>query len=294
MRSLNAQRGVTLIELVIVMVILAIVAGTSMIFMQRTFVGYDQARQRILVAEQGRVALSRAKRELRLSLPNSARLSTVGSSYYLEFAPVAAAGRYRAGSGSGTDPAPACAADSPALADNSLLTIGTADTCFKPLGAIDASKVALGDWLVVFNAGPGYSSADYYESGAATGGNKAKITAATGTKLDFESASLTWDSPGHRFYVAKSPITYVCNPTLGTLSRWTGYAPQAAQPNVGIASLAGASGSDMARGLVGCKISYAPASIANQFGLITIALDMGTPSGDHFILQTQAQIANMP
>lgn len=295
MRSPNPQRGVTLIELIIVIVVLAIVAGTSLVFMQRTFAGYEQARQRILVAEQGRAALNRAKRELRLSLPNSARLSTVGSTYYLEFAPVAAAGRYRAGSDTGADSSPACAADSAEISDNSLLTIGSPDTCFKPLRPIDAGKIAIGDWLVVFNAGAGYSGADYYESGAATGGNKAKLTSATdGGKLDFESASFTWSSPGHRFYIAKSPVTYACNPISGKLTRWAGYAPQAAQPTVGVASLAGAVGADMAKGLVGCKISYAPASIANQFGLITIALDMGTASADHFVLQTQAQVANMP
>lgn len=294
----KSARGVTLIELVMVMVILAIVSSVTLIFMQRTFVGYGQARDRLMVASQGRLALNRIKRDLRLSLPNSVRLATVGGVYYLEFAPVSTGGRYRVGSATGADTSPTCSIDSAGIPDNGVLTIGQADACFKTLGPIDATNVAVGDWVVVFNAGAGYVGSNYYEGGGVTGGNKAALTAISSTvsesKLNFASNTFSWDSPGHRFYLAKNPITYACDPVAGTMTRWSGYAVQAAQPTTNISSLSGVSAGVLVNNLTACQIVYTTSSIANQFGLVTIFMRLSTPSGDPLNLQVQSQVSNLP
>ena len=294
----DRQRGVTLVELIMVMVILGLVSTVSLVFMQRTFAGYGQARDRLLIAEQVRLTLNRFKREARLALPNSARVSVLGGVYYLEFVPVSTAGRYRIASATGSDPAPSCPSDSSAISDNGVLTIGQADTCFKTLGIMDATGVAVGDWVVVFNAGDGYSGSNFYENGASTGGNKAQLTSvstsATETRVGFSPNAFAWDSPGHRFYVAKNPITYVCDPVAGALTRWSGYAVQASQPVGGLSGLSGASSASLAKKVSACSITYTPASIASQFGLLTVGLTQQTANGDIVSAQMQAQISNVP
>jgi MSHA biogenesis protein MshO len=175
-----------------------------------------------------------------------------------------------------------------------VLTIGASDSCLKPLGNIDASNVPRGSWLVIFNAGEGYPGANYYEFGGVTGGNKSQITLAANGKIDFDAHAFTWDSPSRRFFIATSPVSYACDPVAKTLRRWTGYSPQASQPTVGLASLDGATSAMLGRNLKSCQISYAPASIANQFGLVTLTVNFGTPSGDNMILQTQVQVSNLP
>lgn len=298
MRYLSPQRGVTLVELVMVIVIIGLVSVVALAFMQRTFVGYAQAREQLIVAEQGRLALNRFKRDVRLALPNSPRLTIVGGVQYLEFAPTVSGGRYRSASATGTDSAPACPVDSSDTPDNGILKIGSSDTCFKTLGVIDATGVAAGDWLVVFNAGVGYPGSNFYENGSASGGNKAALAAITSTasesRVSFASNSFDWESPGRRFHIAKSPVTYVCDPVAGTLARWSGYPVQAVQPTTNLGSLAGASSALLARTLGACQISYAPASIGNQFGLVTLQMQLNIPSGGSLSVQAQAQVSNIP
>ena len=298
MLSPKLIRGVTLIELVMVIVITGIVAGVSLIFMQRTFTGYAQAREQLLVGEQGMLALSQFKRETRLSLPNSVRLASAGGVTYLELVPVASGGRYRVASATGADPAPACPVDVVGAPDNGVLSVGVADTCFKSLGSVDTSSVSIGDWLVVFNAGSGYAGSDFYESGAATGGNKAALTSfsSTGaeTRFAFASNAFSWESPGRRFHIAKNPVTFACDPTAGTLTRWAGYSVQASQPTTNLAALAGARSGLLARNLGSCQITYAPASIGNQFGLVTLLIKINISSGGAMSLQSQAQVSNIP
>lgn len=299
MRSLKSKHsGVTLIELIIVMVIMSIISATALIFVQRMFSGYAQTRDRLSLAAQARLTMSRVKRELKLALPNSVRVSSTGGVTYLEFVPVIVAGRYRAASATGTDTSVVCPADSASLSDNGVLTIGSADTCFKSLGPMDITGVSAGNWLVVFNAGPGYSDADFYESGSSTGGNKAALTSiaasAAETRLAFQSNIFKWDSPGHRFFIVSGPITYACNPATKTLTRYSGYAVQASQPTSGIASLAGSTSGDVAKNVSGCQIAYAAASIANQFGLVTVTLNLATSTGDSLNVVAQSQVENMP
>lgn len=298
MRSPKGFSGFTLVELTIVMVVMAMVAAVCLVFMQRTFAGYAQARDRLLLAEQGRLALNRIKRETRLALPNSVRVAAVGGLYYLEFVPVSAAGRYRVGSATGVDSAPACPADSASVPDNGVLTVGLSDTCFKTLGLVDTSGSSPGDWVVVFNAGPGYPGSDFYETGPSTGGNKAvlSLASATGgeTRVAFAANVFTWDSPGHRFYLAKNPVSYVCDPASQLLTRWSGYPVQASQPTTGLAGLAGASSAALLRKVGGCQISYAPSAISSQFGLVTLNVSLATPSGDPLSLQVQSLVSNAP
>ena len=297
-KLLRESGGFTLIEMIMVMVIIGIVASTSAFFVQRVFLGFNASRERMLLAEQARVALSRFKRETRLSLPNSIRVSNVGALVYMEFVPVVTAGRYRAGSATGSDPVPACSPDTSLLADNSVLTIGSSDSCFKSIGLFDINGAGAGDWLVVFNAGAGYAGADVYESGSSSGGNKSSITGFSASlvdvKVDFAANVFQWDSPGHRFYVARNPVTYVCDPASGSLYRVSGYAVQSSQPTGGIMSLPGSVRSFLLKNVNSCSLSYVASTVGGQIGLATMNVKLLSSSGDPVVLQTQTLVENRP
>lgn len=294
-RRKNTQ-GFTLIEMVIVMVILAIVSSTILIFMQRTFSGYEKGRERMLLVDRSRGALNQIKRELRLALPNSIRVANSGGVSYLEFVPVVVGGRYRVGGASGGDASPACPVDVVSAADNGQLSIGFVDSCFKTIGPVDTGGVTSSNWVVVFNSGEGYAGSDFYESGAVSGGNKSKVTAVaplTGeSRFAFESNAFPFDSPGRRFYVTKSPTTIVCDPTLGQLIMREGYLIQTLQPTIGL-SLLGGTSSVISRNVTSCSVAYSPSSIGGQYGVVVIRVTLGI-GGDVVPLEIQTQVSNMP
>ena len=91
-------RGFTLIELIIVIVLLAIVAGFSFRFVGIGSAMYATGAARVKLLDQSRFSIERVKREVRNSVPNSARVysgTTGGSDYQcLEFVPVKWAASY--------------------------------------------------------------------------------------------------------------------------------------------------------------------------------------------------------
>src|SRR5712692_3016913 len=91
-------RGFTLIEMVIAIVLVSIIVATTIFFVYPVRQAADLSTRAELtdIADN---ALQRIGREVRLALPNSVRVTTSGSSAFLEFLPVRTAGRYRADSG---------------------------------------------------------------------------------------------------------------------------------------------------------------------------------------------------
>jgi hypothetical protein len=119
-------------------------------------------------------------------------------------------------------------------------------------------------------------------------------SSATETRLAFDSNAFSWDTPGHRFYVAKNPISYVCDPVSKQLTRWSGYSVSSVQPTSGLSGLSGATSASLLKKVNSCQISYAPASIASQYGLITMNITLATDSGDPLSLQVQSLVSNLP
>ena len=89
---MNPQRGFTLIELIIVIVLLAIVAGFSFQFVGIGAQMFSTGSERLQTIEKSRFAIERLTREIRGAVPNSVRVS--GSGQCVEFAPILAAGTY--------------------------------------------------------------------------------------------------------------------------------------------------------------------------------------------------------
>ena len=273
----HSAAGVTLIELVITIAIVGILAAIIVQFVQPVRSYIDTSR-RAALADTADIALRRIGRDVRLALPNSVRVGGAGK--YVEFMLVRTGGRYRAD----TDPAATntCNDGASAVPANDVLSFAAPDTCFKTLGNLyavpaDISNVTTTDYVVVFNLQPGTPNADAYEF-PGTGGNKSKVSAAVaGTGQDriaFASNTFTYESPGNRFFIIEGPVTYGCDLTAKTLTRYSGYpitATQTPVPPAGATSIA-----LMASGVTGCDIVYDTSLAAQGAGLVTMSLTLST------------------
>jgi MSHA biogenesis protein MshO len=272
-RRAESSRGVTLIELAIVIAITGILAAMIAFFVAPVRSYIDSSR-RAALADVADTALRRIGRDVRLALPNSTRVTTSGGVSYLEFLLVRTGGRYRLDA----DPAAVgtCNDGASAVPANDVLSFAVADTCFKTIGSIpNIAQVAASDFLVVYNLPPGTPSADAYQF-AGTGGNKSQVVSATAgagqDRINFASNAFTYESPGNRFFIVEGAVSYVCDPTAGTLTRRWGYAISAAQPT----SFTGGSSALVATGVTACSMTYDASVTAQGAGLVTMALRLST------------------
>ena len=82
----SGQRGFTLVELVMVMVILGIVGGMVAVFMRAPIEAYFSSGRRAALTDVADTAVRRMSRDMRKALPNSVRTSVNGTEACLEFA----------------------------------------------------------------------------------------------------------------------------------------------------------------------------------------------------------------
>ncbi|MDR0577538.1 MAG: type II secretion system GspH family protein [Candidatus Accumulibacter sp.] len=267
-----AQRGFTLIEAIMVIVITGIVAAMVAVFIRRPIDAYMDTARRAALADIADTAARFIARDVQRALPNSARS---GNPAFLEFVPVVAAGRYRRDAGISSSDEP--------------LDFGGPGKTFDVLGpAIDIPANAS---LVVYNLGiPG---ADVYETNS-----KVRRPATPGTNLDkvtFSGDPLAWtqDSPGRHFQIVVAPVSYVCDFATGTLWRYSGYAFQENQP-LSVADLngLGAARAPLATRLSACNFTYGPGPL-QQNGLVSMSLSF-SQDGETVTLLHQVNIDNVP
>jgi MSHA biogenesis protein MshO len=276
-RRVEMAKGFTLIEMIMVIVITGIVAAMVAVFIRRPIDAYIDQERRAELTDAADTALRRIARDVQQALPNSVRVDA--SSNYLEFLPLSTAGRYRAvQSSTGT---------------GDLLDFGSAiDASFDVLGP--AVTLINGDQLVVYNLG--LTGADAY-----AGSDRRAITtfgaAVTNIGYAVAGSQFPYASPGNRFHVVNTPVTYVCAPVAGgggTLRRYSGYAIQASQPvNVGAVPLTSApTNGQLAGNVATCSFSYTAAA-SQRNGLLTMQLTL-TSGGESIALLHQIHVDNSP
>lgn len=296
---LKRERGFTLVEAIVVMVITAILAGIMVLFIRRPVQSYIDTSARADMADVAEVALRRMARELRGAVPNSIRLSSVAGVTLLEFIPSVAGGRYL-DANDGTDP------NDPAFPPF-VFANTNAPSRFYVVTPMPAPPYAIapGDFIIVYNLGNGIVGSDAYEANAANrftieaGGVNGKVITVGANPLAGSAIS----SPNRRFIVARRPVTFACvgnaNGT-GTLARYTNYGFRANQPSLATLSdpTAGASMALMAANVQGC--SFTVRQLANRnTALIGLAIALARPSPGGNGLETatlaqQIQVNNTP
>lgn len=263
------DRGFTLVEMIMVIVITGILVAMASMFGRRQIDAYIDVGNRAELADAADTALRRIGRDLQSALPNSVR----HSGNFLEFVPIADAGRYRADTGGGAG-------------DDPLDFASSTDSSFDVLGP--TVNIAAGQQLVVFNLGqPGSDVYDGSSRRAATAGSSlSKVTfAPAGTQFPLAS-------PQRRFQIVGQPVTYECaanaaNPQLGTVIRRTGYGYLNPQPVV-----FGGSSAVLVNNVAACSFSYTPA-VLQRNGLVVMRLTL-TRNGESVQLLHQVDVLNTP
>lgn len=265
----------TLIELVVAMVLVGIIIAAVAFVLNPVRQSTDLAL-RAELSDIADNALQRIGRDVKLALPNSIRIATVGSSVFLEFIAVRTAGRYRAegdGAAAGTN----CANDDPSLAasGNDQLSFDLADTCFKTIGKLpNAGDIVTGsDQLVLNNYG--LVDQNVYQTAGVL--NRAVISTvdtseAGRDRIEFASTIFQrslHDSPGKRFFAISGPVTYECDMAAGRLLRHAGYAIAAGQPT---GLVGGALIAEHVRSVGGCAFEYS--TVGPQLGLLTMRITL--------------------
>ncbi len=275
MRPHFNQAGFTLVEMILVISITAIIGSMVATFLSVPIAGYVAQDRRARLTDAADTALRRVVRDIRLGLPNSVRVTTVGTTTYLEFLITRTGGRYRAEGG------------------GDILDFGVADNSFDVLGPAPTPPIQIGDLIAVYNLG--ITGADAWESGA--GSTLATFTGMVGSTISITPRQFPQASPGNRFQVVEGPVTYVCspnpaNPNLGTLTRVWDYPLALSLPNQPTAFPAGTPQALLARQVRACTITY-QAGITERSGLVGMTIDL-TIAGESVRLHSNAQVSNQP
>ena len=269
------SRGVTLLEMVIVLSITAVIAGAVAVFITRPVESYADAVQRAELTDIADTALRRMTRDLRTALPNSIRITTVAGVVYLEFLQTSGGGRYRA------------QADSGGMGDT--LDFSSTDSTFDVIGAMPA--FAGGERIVIYNLSNSGTVANAYDPASA---NRADYSSNAGGVITLAAPiQFSFPSPGNRFQVVEYAVTYECNPNGGAqwLRRYWNYGISIGQstppvtPNVAL----------LANDVLGCAFTYNPSGPGGRYGIVQLELRIQrAATGEVIRLFQQVHVSNVP
>lgn len=283
---MNAK-GFTLVELVVTMSVSLIVVAFASMFVSVPVQGFMDQSRRVRLVDAAETAVQRMKRDVRRALPNSVRVTTNGSIAALELLGTLDGARYRERPPGG----PAAMLDFSA-ADASFNIIGDFTQVTKPFSSTSS-------YLSVYNVGvPG---ADAYEL--------ANVITPAGTQIDIVDAALpgedrvtltpafrfVWGSPGQRIFLVDGPVSYLCDTSADTLTRYSGYSiasAHASRDSAGELLAAGAVSDVVADRIGACSFTYAPGT-AERSAVLTIEVQV-TESGETVDLLVQSHVMNTP
>ena len=272
------QRGVTLVELIIVLTVVGVIASLGATLVGRLASEQQLQRGRLNLAQSADGAMSQVQTLLQQALPNSLRVTSNAAGVWIEWIPLLDAGVARQ------------AADATGGASNPLDITDVSDNSFDVLGVpIQTPSVAA--WLVFQNLG--MSESDAYE-----GNNRRAGLALSngGRTVSFTPAGQVPAGNGSgRFFVVSAPQTLACRPAAGggyELRRYGGYGWSLTQP-VSDGALVTASVSLLATGLESCQAGYSQA-LAN-IGMLTLRVVAAQGDGNtRMTLVQQVALDNTP
>jgi MSHA biogenesis protein MshO len=282
-----AQRGFTLIELIMVIVIGAVLAATLAVFLRPAFDSWIALRTRAELSHQATNALRRMRDEVRAAVPNSIRSP---GSQCIELVPTLTGARLRRD------------VDSQNVGAMPLDT-STATTQFDVMTAFSTTP-AVGDFVVIDNQNPG----DVY-----SGSNRAVITAVPSAppnaafgrfRVSVASTQFPAGYQGNRMVVvpnSQQAVFYVCEGAdgsldasgngKGVLARLSRYGFNSGYPG---SCPSAAGGEVLATSVKSCRFIYDPAQGATQqSGFVSMQIEI-TRNSESAGLVVGAHVANVP
>ena len=264
------QRGFTLVETVMTIVILGIIGTTIAIFMRHPVEAYTAIGRRAALADAADTTVRRIARDLRAALPNSIRQT---NDQCIEFIPTRVSARYRAIDKVATD--------------GSKLDFTSADTTFNMLGdntALNArQQIQVNDIVAVYNLG--ITGTDAY------GGTNTSVITAIGavsggeTPITINSKLFPEESGNKRFHVIPSDDTvasYMCSG--GNLYRNANYALATSCPTP-------SAGTPLIAKGVTCGFSYTTVSKRNALVQLNLTF---TDTGESVNIYHEVHTNNTP
>jgi MSHA biogenesis protein MshO len=298
MRVFPKQRGVSLLELIIVIVLLGVLTSGAGLLITKPIQAYtDQLRRQQLV-DQAEMALRQIARDIRRALPNSLRIepNPVTGGWALEMTNTIDGARDRDEQGG----AFTTAADT--------LDFSSADTDFNLLGNFDTLIAKEGQRLAIYNT----EADNFYNNVIAVGGAGVVTPSTSEITLTFNGIEqhininpgfqFSQQSPGQRIFLIDGPISYICDPSVGqtNMVRYSNYAFQSTQPTTAATFAALTSpptpaflSGDVVTKASTCDIVYDSGS-AKRGGIITISLTLADPTGESITLLHQVHVLNAP
>ena len=301
MRASNhqRQRGFTLVELVMVIVLMGVIGGMVAVFMKSPIDAYFDTARRAGLTDVADTVVRRMARDIRKALPNSIRSA---GSQCVEFIPTKAGGRYRVEPGGGGDVLDFTLA----AGDSSFNMLGNNDDPIIPsdqrIVGRDIRPVG-GDWVAIYNlripgadAYAGDNIAEVASVSAGAGTPPESVITLTSTK------QFPLESPNNRFQVIPGDelvVRYVCVDASGTNAQGHGNGTLYRQVLTTLpllestncpATVIGAA--VMAQRVSACNFNYSGSDLRRN-ALISMRLQL-TDSGETVSLQHEVHVSNTP
>ena len=279
MRQTTPQRGFTLIEMVMVIVIMGVIGSIVAVFMKAPINAYFDTARRAALTDVADTAVRRMARDIRKALPNSILNP---NNQCLEFIPTRTGGRYRA--------------EVDALGNGDILNFAAADASFNMLGRNNAlpadQRIVQNDVIAVYNLGiPGADA--YSQDNTATvtaapseSGAPVETTIAIASTLTAGNMLFPLASGSNRFHVipnGENVVAYVCNPITHELRRTARTFAGAACPTTGAI---------LARNVGSCNFVYNGSDLQRN-ALVQLSITF-TDSGETVSLYHEVHVDNTP
>lgn len=273
----SAQRGVTLVEMIVSIVVMGILVALTSMFVRNQVTSYTDVALRTDLADEADTAVRRLSRELQAALPNSVRVS----GNFMEFVPIKDAGRYRAQKGIPTDDE---------------LDFTTLDNSFEVFGP--PVSVQAGDQLVIANLG--IAGANFYA------GDTRRPLTSTGSlntlTYTVGAAQFPFSSSQGRFQVVSTPVTYAFDAANRTLWRYSDYPIQSTQVTTiaGMDGLPGVSQPNVTKAALATDVdvanssfTYDTAAALQRNAIVSVRLALAR-NGEGVTLFQQVNVFNSP
>lgn len=272
MRTSHCQRGFTLVELIMVIVLMGVIGGMVAVFMKSPIDAYFDSARRAALTDVADTAVRRLARDIRKALPNSIRTpTTTPASQCLEFISTKTGGRYR------TEDATA--------GDGTALNFTAADNSFNMLGSNNAlpviQRIKQDDVIAVYNLG--IIGSDAYNQDNTSRVSAAPVDGAE-TQISIDSKLFPLASGGNRFHVIpknETVVAYVCSGNKLYRTASTTFA-----------SACPASGAVLADKLSSCTFVYNGSDLQRN-ALVQITLKF-TDNGETVSLYHEVHVSNTP